>query len=153
MADDARASQLAASTRLPNDPDRIRALEDRVLNELRDSGYPEASAFAVRLALEEAVTNGFKHGHNRRGDLDIGVAWSITPERVVIEVADQGPGFDLGDVPDPRLPENLERPSGRGIMLMRAYMTTVEFLEPGNRVRMTYDNPAPPAHRSRGGAA
>lgn len=145
MADDPRASQLHASTRLPNDPHRIRALEDRILAELRDNAYPEASAFAVRLALEEAVTNGFKHGHDQRADLELDVAWSITPQRVVIEVADQGPGFDLRDVPDPRLPENLERPSGRGIMLMRAYMTTVDFLEPGNRVRMTYDNPSPPA--------
>ncbi len=53
-------------------------------------------------------------------------------------VQDEGVGFDPAAVPDPTRPENVDIPSGRGIMLMRAYMTEVEFDPPGNRVRMTY---------------
>ena len=50
---------------------------------------------------------------------------------------DEGEGFDPGVIPDPRADENLEKPGGRGIMLMRAYMDEVAFNERGNEVRMT----------------
>ena len=46
-------------------------------------------------------------------------------------------------MPDPTSHENLEIPSGRGIMLMRAYMSEVEYLDPGNRIRMVFKKPAP----------
>jgi serine/threonine-protein kinase RsbW len=52
----------------------------------------------------------------------------------VIEIEDEGEGFDPGDVPDPTADENLERPCGRGIHLMRAFMTSIEYLDRGNRV-------------------
>ena len=58
----------------------------------------------------------------------------IGQERVVVEIEDEGPGFDVEDVPDPTAEENLEKPSGRGIMLMRAFMDRVEYLDRGNRV-------------------
>ena len=59
-----------------------------------------------------------------------------------VEVVDQGPGFNPEGVPDPTDEANLEVPSGRGIMLMRAYMTEVDYLPPGNRVRMVYSRSA-----------
>jgi serine/threonine-protein kinase RsbW len=62
---------------------------------------------------------------------------------VAIVVEDEGVGFDPAAVPDPTRPENVDIPSGRGIMLMRAYMTEVEFDPPGNRVRMTFKKKAP----------
>ena len=52
--------------------------------------------------------------------------------RIVIE--DEGPGFDPTDVPDPTDDDNLDKPSGRGLMLMRAFMTVIEYNEKGNRV-------------------
>jgi serine/threonine-protein kinase RsbW len=62
----------------------------------------------------------------------------------VILVADDGPGFCIDSVPDPTKPEFLERPNGRGIMLIRAYMTRVEYNETGNEVRMLLINPDAP---------
>ena len=53
---------------------------------------------------------------------------------VWLEVEDEGPGFDPRAVPDPREPENLERPGGRGLLLMRRYLTRVAHLDRGNRV-------------------
>jgi serine/threonine-protein kinase RsbW len=58
-----------------------------------------------------------------------------------VEIEDRGPGFDPGAVPDPTLEQNLEIPSGRGLMLMRAYMTSVTFNPAGNRVRLLYRRP------------
>ena len=59
-----------------------------------------------------------------------------------MEIEDRGPGFDPGTVKDPTLDENLELPTGRGLLLIRAYMTSVEYNAKGNRVRMVYTKPA-----------
>ena len=116
----------------------IEGVQSDVARELAARSFDEGAAFAVRLAIEEALVNGFRHGNG--GDLSKTVHFecAITDRSICIEVVDQGPGFDPSGVPDPTDEENLEVPSGRGIMLMRAYMSEVDFLPPGNRVRMLY---------------
>ena len=99
-------------------------------------GYSERDVFAVRLALEEAVVNGLKHGNAGDPAKEVRVRYRVTAEEVVAEVVDEGPGFDPDQVPDPRALENLERPGGRGLFLMRAYMTWVSFNRQGNRVTL-----------------
>jgi serine/threonine-protein kinase RsbW len=64
------------------------------------------------------------------------IAYHILPDRFDIHITDEGNGFDPCDVPDPTAVENLERPSGRGLMLMRYYMSEVTFNSSGNSVRM-----------------
>jgi serine/threonine-protein kinase RsbW len=113
-----------------------------VLDPLAAHGYSEASVFAVRLALEEAIANAFRHGH--RGlpqGTPITLEYRVGPADLEMHVEDRGAGFDPASVPDPTLDENLELPSGRGLMLMRAYMTTVAFNAAGNRVSMYYRRP------------
>ncbi len=127
---------------LEDDPEAFRAAEAEFLRAVEGMGYTDASVFALRLALEEAVVNGFKHGNREQPGLTVDLAWRVEPRRVWISVEDQGPGFEPDDVPDPRSPENLDRPSGRGIMLMRAYMTRVRYNERGNRVEMEYERPS-----------
>ena len=55
---------------------------------------------------------------------------------VKIEIEDEGEGFNPEEVPDPTLEENLDKPSGRGILLMRAFMDTIEYNDKGNRLRI-----------------
>lgn len=127
---------------IPNDPEAIGRVRDRLADLLVRHGFPEASAFAIRLAFEEAISNAFRHGHGHLPREErVEVRLSVDPSRVQIEVEDRGPGFDPTSIPDPTLLENLEKPSGRGLMLMRAYMTSVEHNERGNRVRMVYVMP------------
>ena len=59
------------------------------------AGFPSRDAFAVRLALEEAVVNAIKHGHQHDPAKVVRVAYRVSPERVVLEVEDQGAGFDV----------------------------------------------------------
>ena len=89
------------------------------------------------LALEEALVNAIKHGNRMDSAKTVTVRYAVGAKRIVIEIQDQGPGFNPGSVPDPTLPENLENPSGRGLMLMRVYMDDVKHLGCGNCVRMT----------------
>ena len=62
--------------------------------------------------------------------------YHVTPERFEIRITDEGPGFNPEDVPDPTAIENLERPCGRGLLLMRGFMTEVEYQGRGNVVSM-----------------
>lgn len=134
---------VSASMELINDRVHIHRAENTVLDALDRFGYPKAARFAIRLAFEEAVTNAFKHGHKGLPPkATVRINLEVGPERVVIQVEDQGPGFTPNEVPDPTLDENLEVPTGRGLMLIRAYMTSLEFNDAGNRVRMTFDRAA-----------
>lgn len=113
-----------------------------ILATLQGHGYPRASLFAVRLALEEAVSNALHHGHRELPPgTPVRLEYAVTSRSVALTVEDRGPGFDPDAIPDPTLDQNLESPTGRGLMLMRAYMTRVRFNEAGNRVEMVYHRP------------
>lgn len=128
--------------RLCNQRPEIEEAATAIVNEAEQQGYPKASCFALRLALEEAISNAFQHGHrDLEPDADIGLAWEISPERITIVVEDQGPGFDPDSLPDPTTEENIENPSGRGLLLIRAYMSRIDFNDAGNRVTMVYLHP------------
>lgn len=127
---------------LINDRDQITALEDLVVEGAGDLGYSRGAQFALRLAMEEAIVNAFRHGHRGLPETTpVEIEFSIDAERVRVAVQDQGPGFAPDRVPDPTLDENLEAPSGRGLVLMRAYMTRIWHNEAGNRVEMELRRP------------
>ena len=122
---------------IPSDPAEARRIQDEIEQALRS--LPSANdrdLFCIKLALEEALVNAIKHGNQYDRNKTVHVAYEIHPERFVIRITDEGPGFDPADVPDPTAVENLERPCGRGLMLMRHYMTEVAFNERGNSVIM-----------------
>ncbi len=125
---------------VPNDLRSVRQSEARIINELTSCKYGADVTFAIKLALEEALTNAVKHGNDSDASKRLVVRYSITPTRAVIMVRDEGHGFTPNRVPDPTADENLERPSGRGIMLMQAYMTRVHFNEAGNEVWLLKEN-------------
>ena len=115
--------------------DGIRVVEE-VIGEIKAFGYSENAAFAVRLALDEALANAIRHGNQNDPAKRVFVDYAVDDDAVRISILDEGPGFDPDTVPDPTLDENLERPCGRGVMLMRAYMTEVAYNATGNRVTM-----------------
>lgn len=137
-----KGAKTTASVELPpNDAESRREMERHLFEEVERQGYPAAAQFPLRLAIEEAVMNAFKHGHRNLPEASVKVTWSVEPARVTISVEDQGPGFVPDDVPDPTSPELLEKPSGRGLMLMRAYMAKIEYSPRGNKVTMVYERP------------
>ncbi|MBL1215964.1 MAG: ATP-binding protein [Planctomycetes bacterium] len=123
---------------------RIDALRDEIVAALTDAGYTETACFAVRLAYEEAITNARDHGNDGQSDLPIRVEYHVTPARFFLRIADQGHGFNPKAVSDPTLPENLLNPAGRGLLLIRAYMSEVAFNDRGNEITCIYKNPQQP---------
>jgi serine/threonine-protein kinase RsbW len=130
---------------LVNTREDIERAENALMGGLARFGYSDAARFAVRLALEEAIVNAFRHGHkNLPPTTPVRFEFIITADTVTLDIEDQGPGFDPAKVKDPTLEENLEIPTGRGLLLMRAYMASVDYLGRGNRVRMVF-KPKPAA--------
>lgn len=121
---------------------KAKQAEDSIVAAAIQAGFDEDSIFALRLAIEEAFSNAVRHGNRGAADKTVRVRYQATPDRVDIYISDQGKGFDLADVSDPTTPENREIPTGRGIMLMRAYMNLVEYNEIGNTVHLVKLNKA-----------
>jgi CheY-like chemotaxis protein/anti-sigma regulatory factor (Ser/Thr protein kinase) len=151
-----------------NDASLIPSLVSHVQSLISSVGLcDEANIIRVCIALEEAVRNALFHGNleltseQREGDsaeyerlirdrtssepyaarkLTISVEVTRTSGRFVIR--DEGPGFDPAKLPDPTDPENLEKVSGRGLLLMRTFMDEVIFNPSGNEVTMLKRCPA-----------
>ena len=107
-----------------------------------ECGYSKSARFALRLAMEEALANAFRHGHRGLPAITtVDVEYAVSDDAIRVAVQDQGPGFTPEAVPDPTLDENLETPGGRGLVLMRAYMTKIAYNDTGNRVEMELRRP------------
>ena len=98
--------------------------------------FSDPELFAIRLAVEEAIVNAIKHGNGSDPSKKVRIEYDINGNQARICIEDEGLGFDPADVPDPTDPELLERPCGRGLMLMRHYMSNVEITGRGNCVTM-----------------
>ena len=155
-------SEWRACFELPSDASIVLSLVahlQRVMSEMRL--FDESERLRVGVALEEALLNAAHHGnleissqlreedHNEyyrlaRQRLDeepyasrrIRVDVLLNPERADFTIADEGPGFDPSSLPDPTDPANLDRPCGRGLLLMRTFMDELSYNSSGNQVRL-----------------
>ena len=121
---------------IPSDFNAGHAVQKQILEDLQRNGFHGQTFFAVNLALEEALTNAIKHGNRLDPHKKVHVQAKVTPRQAEIVIEDEGEGFDRSSVPDPTHEENLEKCSGRGILLIEAYMSRVTWDRGGRRVRM-----------------
>jgi serine/threonine-protein kinase RsbW len=112
----------------------------RILSRMIRTGFSADDLFGMRVALEEAMVNARRHGNSSDPTKTAWVSCYVSPSQIVVEIEDQGLGFDPETIADPLAPENLERPSGRGLFLIRYYMTSVRFNERGNRLTLCKNN-------------
>lgn len=121
---------------IPSVVDEGMAVIARILSQLEEHGWEAMEQFAVHLALEEAVVNGIRHGNKFDPNKQLHVRYHLNAEEFHVEIVDQGEGFDRSTVPDPTQEENLEKTTGRGLMMMELYMSEVCYNDKGNSVRM-----------------
>jgi serine/threonine-protein kinase RsbW len=122
---------------IPSDQAEVRRVQQQIETFLVAFNYTEHDIFGIKLALEEALVNAIKHGNQLDRSKSVRVVFQVHADRFHVHITDEGGGFNPDDLPDPTAPENLERPCGRGVMLMRYYMSEVFFNERGNNVTMT----------------
>ena len=107
---------------------------EALVNQLRREGWSTHDVFGIHLAVEEALVNAITHGNSSEADKTVSVYFQVNADRLIVEVTDQGLGFNPRTVPDPTRGDRLSQPHGRGVMLMRALMDRVEYLGRGNHV-------------------
>lgn len=120
--------------------DDAREVQRLIRDEVVKAAFDDDSQFAIKLALEEAIINAIKHGNKLDQTKRVHVEWKITPEIAEIIIEDEGPGFNRDAVPNPTDDSNLEKLTGRGILLIETYMSNVEYSKGGRRVRLVRYN-------------
>ena len=120
--------------RIPSITKEGSATLDKLLAELKNQQWVEQDVFAVHLSLEEAIVNAILHGNAGDPEKLVEITFQISETELRVEIVDEGSGFNPDGLPDPTADENLEKPSGRGVMLMRHYMDHVQYNKTGNHV-------------------
>lgn len=121
-------------TDLPSERGVSRLITDDLLEQLGAHGWSPSDIFAIHLAAEEAIVNAIVHGNKLDASKRVHVACEVSADHVRIAIEDEGEGFDPAKVPDCTLEERLDVPSGRGVMLMRSFMTRIDYNAKGNGV-------------------
>lgn len=123
---------------IPSDIKYIREVSSKILKSLEPYNLNEGMLSDIRLCVEEAVRNSIVHGNLNDRKLPVTVDYGIeTGNALIIDIADNGKGFDHNKVPDPTHEGNLLKGSGRGVYLIRKLMDKVEYNNKGNKIRLT----------------
>jgi serine/threonine-protein kinase RsbW len=132
-----RTLQVSANeyaTQIPSDLAEVCRIQEEVERLLSTHGYDKRDVFAIRLAVGEALVNAVKHGNHMDRNKQVCIAYRVTSRQFEMIIADEGAGFKLPEVANPLACENHQHPCGRGLYLMRFYMTTVLVYPPGNKL-------------------
>ena len=116
--------------------DQIVPATSAVVAAMAEQGYKERDIFETTLIISEALMNAVMHGNRANPRKRVVMSYRVAFDRVLIDIQDEGPGFDPASVQDPTLPNNLAKPGGRGLLLMRCYSTWLRFNRRGNRVML-----------------
>jgi len=133
-------SRVAMDVEIPSDVKYIEGVVELATEKCRELRIPPPKcSLNVRVALAEALSNAILRGNRQMPGKHVRVRATVSSEKVVFDIEDEGTGFDLAAArPDPTAPENLENEDGRGLFLMHQLMDGVEqFRDKGNVIRLT----------------
>lgn len=118
--------------------DSVNDVERRASELASESGLDEDEVQRIEMAVREAAVNAVYHGNAYDPNKKMTFAMERTPESIVITISDEGKGLEETEIPDPLAPENLLKPHGRGIFLIRSFMDEVRIrnLQPGTEITL-----------------
>ena len=121
---------------LPSSLEAYQGFVQSTLEALTELGWSPCDLFAVHMALEESISNAVRHGNQEDLAKSVEVECRLSADRFWARVCDEGPGFQPSAVPDCCAADRLEVPGGRGLTLIQAFMTRVQYNDRGNCVTM-----------------
>ncbi len=124
---------------IPSDTVAGRQILEELLRQLEAQHWRQHDVFSVHLAVEEALVNAICHGNRSDSGKHVRVVCLVSGDRVRVEITDEGSGFNPQAVPDPTCAERMHWDCGRGVMLMKAFMSRVEYSAEGNHVILEKD--------------
>jgi len=123
---------------IPSLSENIRMIESFIDNAKEKFHLNDDIYGNIMIAVTEAVNNAIKHGNKSESTKNVTLALSLEEGLIKFKVEDEGGGFDYQNLPDPTAPENLEKPGGRGIFLMKHLSDEVDFKESGRVVELSF---------------
>lgn len=123
---------------VPSLPDNIRIIESFIDNakekfQLNDDIYGN-----IMISVTESVNNAIKHGNQNQKSKNVSISLDLSDSQLKFKIKDEGVGFDYNNLPDPTAPENIEKPGGRGIFLMKHLADEVIFSNSGSVVELVF---------------
>jgi serine/threonine-protein kinase RsbW len=133
-----RAFMNTISIQVPSMVENIRMIESFIDNAKERYHLDDDIYGNIMIAVTEAVNNAIKHGNASDKSKNVHLSLSLHDSMIKFVVKDEGPGFNYENLPDPTSPENLEKPGGRGIFLMKHLSDEVQFKDKGRVVELSF---------------
>lgn len=123
---------------IPSLDENIRIIESFIDNAREKFNINDDIYGNIMIAVTESVNNAIKHGNKSNKLKNVSLSLHLNENIICFEIKDEGPGFDFDNLPDPTAPENLDKPGGRGIFLMKHLSDEVEFADDGRIVKLSF---------------
>ncbi|PCI98997.1 MAG: ATP-binding protein [Flavobacteriales bacterium] len=123
---------------LPSTLESLSEIENFIEAICEQNKFGEDHYGNILIALTEAVNNAITHGNKLNPDKKVNLNMETTTKDVEFTIKDEGAGFDYDNIPDPTLPENIEKLSGRGVFLMKSLADDVVFEENGSTIKLRF---------------
>ena len=123
---------------IPSLPENIRIVESFIDNVKEKYAFNHNIYGNIMIAVTESVNNAIIHGNKSNNKKSVHLKLSLEKSRITFIVEDEGKGFDFHNLPDPTLPENLNKPTGRGIFLMKNLCDEVSFKNKGRITELSF---------------
>lgn len=115
-------------------------LVERMVEDVCDTCRINEDSYGnILIAVTEAVNNAIYHGNKGDINKNIKIGFHSHEKDIQFSVADEGTGFDYQNLPDPTDPQNIDKPNGRGVFLMKNLADKVEFNNNGQEVLLTFN--------------
>lgn len=123
---------------IPSMLENIRMIESFIDNAKEEYKLDDGIYGNIMIAVTESVNNAIRHGNKLDPNKNVKLCLLLNENQITFLIEDEGEGFDYNDLPDPTAPENIEKPGGRGIFLMRHLADEVNFKEQGKLVELCF---------------
>ncbi|WP_026135574.1 ATP-binding protein [Nafulsella turpanensis] len=123
---------------IPSLLDNIRMIESFIDNAKEEYQLDDGIYGNIMIAVTESVNNAIRHGNKLDPEKNVKLCLILNESQITFIIEDEGPGFDYNDLPDPTAPENIEKPGGRGIFLMKHLADEVSFKDKGRSVELSF---------------
>ncbi len=123
---------------IPSLSENVRMIESFIDN-AREKFHLDDDIYGnIMIAVTEAVNNAIKHGNKGDSSKNVLLTLALNDKLIKFKIEDEGNGFDYENLPDPTAPENIEKPGGRGVFLMKHLSDEVDFKEGGRIVELSF---------------
>lgn len=123
---------------IPSMLENIRMIESFIDNAKEEYKLDDGIYGNIMIAVTESVNNAIRHGNKLDPNKNVKLCLLLNENQITFLIEDEGEGFNYNDLPDPTAPENIEKPGGRGIFLMRHLADEVNFKEQGKMVELCF---------------